>query len=160
MFTLPQLLEEDIEVLSRALRELITKSEATAALVIDNGGFLIAQEGNTESFDSTTVGALASAAFSATRETALLIGESNFSFMYQQGTTVSMLAGKIDDHCVLVVVFPAQIGVGVVKYYCGATVRAVADQMKKAYFRNPEGGVDLSVLNVEEPGDVFTRRTP
>ena len=44
MFSLPQLIEEDIRELESALNDLVNKSEATAALLLDIGGFLIAQQ--------------------------------------------------------------------------------------------------------------------
>jgi hypothetical protein len=59
MATLPQLIEEDMRVIDGALNDLLTKSEATSALVLDKGGFLITQCGDTRRFDMTTIGALA-----------------------------------------------------------------------------------------------------
>jgi len=43
MATLPQLIEDDIQRLDEALREFLISADATAALVIDKGGFLITQ---------------------------------------------------------------------------------------------------------------------
>ena len=62
MATLPQLIEEDIERLDDALRELLEKSDATTALIIDKGGFLITSQGDSRQFDTTTIAALASGA--------------------------------------------------------------------------------------------------
>ena len=45
MATLPQLIEEDIQRLDDELREFLDKSDATTALIIDKGGFLITQPG-------------------------------------------------------------------------------------------------------------------
>ena len=44
------------------LRELLKQSDATTALVIDKGGFLITQHGDGRQFDLTTIAALASGA--------------------------------------------------------------------------------------------------
>ena len=41
MATLPQLIEEDIQRLDEALRELLEKSDATTALIIDKGEFSV-----------------------------------------------------------------------------------------------------------------------
>ncbi len=46
MATLPQLLEEDIQRLDDALRDLLEQSDATTALIIDKGGFLITSQGD------------------------------------------------------------------------------------------------------------------
>src|SRR5512139_1352474 len=99
MATLPQLLEDDVRVLNGALDELLNKSEATSALVLDKGGFLISERGNTEMFDSTTLGALAAAAYAATQGIAGVVGEGSFSNVYQQGQNHSLLVSNIDEQC-------------------------------------------------------------
>ena len=60
MATLPQLVEEDIQRLDDELREFLEKSDATTALIIDKGGFLITHQGDSRRFDLTTIAALAS----------------------------------------------------------------------------------------------------
>ena len=47
MPTLPQLYEEDILELERAMDQLLRSTEAGTALIIDKGGFLITQCGDT-----------------------------------------------------------------------------------------------------------------
>jgi predicted regulator of Ras-like GTPase activity (Roadblock/LC7/MglB family) len=158
MFTLPQLLEEDIKVLDGAMRELLTKSEASSALLIDKGGFLVAEQGQNGSFDSTTVAALSAGAFCANKEIANLIGEEGFASVYQQGEKLNVLVCNVDEHCLLVVLFGNKAGVGAVKYYATDTVKAIARQLVRAAERNPDAGLDLSVLNVADTAEVFHRR--
>lgn len=159
MFTLPQLIEEDVRVLDGALRELVQKSESTAALLIDKGGFLITQQGNADDFDGMTVAALAAGAFCANKEIANLIGESDFSSVYQQGEKHSLLVNNVDEHCLLVIVFTARTGVGAVKYYATDAVKAVAAQLKRAGQRNPDRGLDLSVMNIAETDQIFRAKS-
>jgi len=116
MATLPQLIEEDIRQIDGALNDLLTKSEATSALVLDKGGFLITQCGDVRRFDITTIGALAAAMYAATQGIASLVSEENFSSVYQQGENFSLLVHNVDEHCLLLVIFRAQISVGAVKY--------------------------------------------
>ena len=158
MATLPQLLDDDVRVLSSALDELLSKSEATSALVLDKGGFLISERGNTEMFDSTTLGALAAAAYAATQGIAGVVGEGSFSNVYQQGQNHSLLVSNVDEQCLLVVIFNAQISVGAVKYYAGTAISQVAHQMEIAQHRSPEEGLDLSILNLADTGDIFAKR--
>ena len=63
MPSLPQLIEEDVQELNRALQDLLVKAEASVALVIDKGGFLISQCGEHISFDTTTLAALSAGSF-------------------------------------------------------------------------------------------------
>ena len=72
------------------LRELLEQSDATTALIIDKGGFLITQQGDARQFDLTTIAALASGAYMANQTIANLVHETNFNSIYQQGEKFSM----------------------------------------------------------------------
>ena len=158
MATLPQLIEEDIERLGGELRELLEKSDATTALIIDKGGFLITSQGDDRQFDLTTIAALASGAFLANQTIANLINEENFDSVYQQGEKHSMFAVNVDEFCLLVLIFPAIVSVGAVKYFAVRSCTRVARQLEIAQERDPEGGLDLSVLNVADTSEFFTRK--
>jgi len=155
---LPQLIEEDMRQIDGALGDLLTKSEATSALVLDKGGFLITQCGDTRRFDTTTLGALAAAMYAATQGIASLVGEIDFSSVYQQGDNFSMLVNNVDEHCLLLVIFRAQISVGAVKYYALGTIAQLAQQLRAAQARAPGEGYDLSVLNIADTADLFRKK--
>ena len=159
MPTLPQLVEEDIQQLDRVLQELLVSSEATSALIIDKGGFLITHRGESEQFDLTTIAALASGAYLANQTIANLVHENNFDSVYQQGERFSMLVMNVDEHVLLTSIFRAAVGVGAVKYYAMNASVKVAQQLKIAQQRSPDGGLDLSVLNVADPSGLFRKRS-
>ena len=158
MATLPQLIEEDIQRLDSALREFISQTDATAALVIDKCGFLITHQGDASQLDVTTIGALASGAFMANQTIAGLVNESNFNSVYQQGEKSSMLVVNIDEHCLLIVIFSANIGVGIMKYFAAGAISKIAGQLAVARNRNPDGGYDLSVLNLANSESLFHKK--
>ncbi len=158
MGTLPQLLEEDIQALDKVLKEFLTGTDATAALVMDKGGFLITHRGDTSVFDVTTISALASGAYLANQTIANLVSETNFDSVYQQGDNFSMFTTNVDEHCLLLVIFPAQVGVGIVKYQAGHARKQIAQQMQVAQQRDPDASLDLSVLNLADTSDVFKRK--
>ena len=158
MGTLPQLIEEDVQRFDGTLREFLAQTEATTALVIDKGGFLIAHHGDDQQFDLTTIGALASGAFMANQTIAGLVNEKKFDSIYQQGEKFSMFVINIDEHCMLVVIFLSKVGVGVVKFYAGMAVKQIAEHLAAAQERNPEGGLDLSVLNAADPQEFFRKK--
>ena len=158
MATLPQLIEEDIQQLDAALREFIGQTDATTALIIDKGGFLITHQGDSSQFDVTTIGALASGAFMANETIAGLVNEPNFNSVYQQGEKSSMLVVNIDEHCLLIVIFSAIIGVGIMRYYASGAIRKIAGQLVVAQNRNPDGGYDLSVLNIADSESLFRKK--
>jgi predicted regulator of Ras-like GTPase activity (Roadblock/LC7/MglB family) len=159
MATLPQLIEEDTQRLDQVLRELLDQTDATTALIIDKGGFLIGSQGDTRQFDLTTIAALASGAYMANQTIANLVHETNFNSVYQQGENFSMFVVCVDEFCLLAVIFKAQVGVGVVKYYALPAAGGVAAQMKAARDRDPGAGLDLSILNLADPSGVFKRKS-
>jgi predicted regulator of Ras-like GTPase activity (Roadblock/LC7/MglB family) len=159
MATLPQLIEEDIQRLDAELRELVEKSDATTALIIDKGGFLIASQGDTHQFDLTTIAALASGAYLANQTIAGLVHETNFNSIYHQGEKFSLFAMCVDDNCLLAVIFKAQVGVGLVKYFAAPAVKRIAVQLQIAQERNPGAGLDLSELNLADPSEIFKRKS-
>ena len=158
MGTLPQLLEEDIQRLDDVLRDYLEHSDATTALIIDKGGFLITSQGDARRFDLTTIGALASGAFLANQTIANLVHEENFDSVYQQGDTFSMFVTNVDESSLLMVIFSSKVGVGMVKYHAAETRKLIAKQLKKAQDRDPSAGLDLSVLNLADPSALFKRK--
>src|ERR1700712_1641008 len=129
MAQFPQLHQEDIDHLNVVLRELLTKSEATTALLVEKAGYLIHQCGNPASIDTTTFATLGSNAYNAVQFMAQLVNESKFTSMYQQGENFSTLMVNVDDNSLLVVVFPTHLTVGSMKYYAGPAVRAICDRI-------------------------------
>lgn len=158
MATLPQLLEEDIQRLDGILTEYLDRSDAATALIIDKGGFLITHQGDARRFDLTTIAALASGAYLANQTIANLVHEENFDSVYQQGDKFSMFVTNIDEHCLLMVIFPSKTGVGVVKYHAAEARKQIAAQLQAAQDRDPENGLDLSVLNLADPSELFRRK--
>src|ERR1041384_318554 len=159
MATLPQLIEEDVQQLEESLRELLEKTDATTALIMDKGGFLISHQGDTRQFDLTTIAALASGAYLANQTIANLVHETNFNSVYQQGEKFSLFAVSVDEFCLLTVIFKAQLSVGAVKYFALPAAEQIARQLQVAQERDPSGGLDLSVLNLADPSEVFKKKS-
>jgi len=158
MATLPQLLEEDVQQLDEVLRELLLQCDATTALLADKGGFLITHQGQSRQFDLTTIAALASGAYMANQTIAQLVHETQFDSVYQQGQHHSLFIRSVDEYCLLIVIFQAQRSVGAVKYFAAGACAHIAEQMETARVRNPEGGVDLSALNLADSSELFRRK--
>ena len=158
MASLPSLIEEDIESLDGSLNHLLSKSEASAALVVDKGGFLITQCGALEKVDTTTLGALAAGSFIATQSLADLIWETNFNSIYQQGEQFSLLAYNVDENCLIIVLFAARTSVGAVKYYAALAIPQIAAAMKRAKERAPDQSLDLSELNLADTTALFKKK--
>src|SRR5437764_2296356 len=147
MLGLPQLQSEDMMVMDGALDELLRKTDATAALVIDRGGPLLTERGQTKDFDTMTMAALAAGSFSATQAIAERVGESDFTSVYQQGSRSSILVSMIDEALLLILVFRAELGVGIMKYHAKPVIDRIAIQLQMARERSPSDTVDLVSMN-------------
>lgn len=158
MFNLPQITEEDVQTMDAALGELIEKCGATTVLITDVGGAMLTKKGDLENYDTTSIAALASNSFNATQMIASLINEPNFSSVYQQGDRYSLLVANVADYCLLIIIFKANISVGMVKFYSTETVKKVAAQMKTAAERAPGETLDLVEMNIADVDELFKRR--
>jgi predicted regulator of Ras-like GTPase activity (Roadblock/LC7/MglB family) len=154
---LPQLIAEDVRELDRLLGDLVSRSEASAAMIIDKAGFLITQAGDSERFDSTTLAALAAGSFAATQGMASVVSEPNFNSVYQQGEHFSLLVQNIEHDTLLMVVFAAEVSVGAVKYFSNASAPLLARQFLAARERNPNATIDLATLNMENSSEFFRK---
>jgi predicted regulator of Ras-like GTPase activity (Roadblock/LC7/MglB family) len=157
MLGLPQLQSEDMTVMDGALDELLRKTDATAALIIDRGGPLVTERGQTKEFDTTTMAALAAGSFSATQAIAERVGESDFTNVYQQGTHHSILVSMIDEALLMILVFRADLGVGIMKYHAKAATEKIAIQLTVARLREPDTTVDLVSMNALDAADIFRK---
>ena len=157
--TLPQLLEEDITEINRIFADFLSKSEADSVLLTAEGGFLVCEYGKTGNLDTTSLGALASNSFEANKAIAGLIGEPNFSCIYQAGEQFSMYVQSIDGYNLMVVIFPVTTAVGAIKYYAQQTRDEVAQVFERARVRAPGQGLDLAMMNLSDSSEVFKRKS-
>lgn len=154
----PQLIQEDIDSLDAAMRDLLKKSEANVALLVEKAGYLIQQCGTQESLDMTTFATLGSNAYNAVQFMAQLVNESNFTSMYQQGERFSTLMVNVDENSLLVIVFPTHLTVGSMKYYATPAAKAIGDCIRRASARAPGHGLDLSDLNPTDVQALFQKK--
>src|SRR6185503_5552091 len=154
---LPQLIAEDVREFDRVLGELVSRSEASAALIIDKAGFLISQSGDFGEFDSTTLAALAAGTYAATQGMASVISEPNFTCVYQQGEHFSLLVRNVDIESLLVVVFQAHVSVGAVKYCANSAVPQLATQFRAAGQSDPHRSGDFAMMNMENSSEFFRK---
>ncbi len=154
---LPPLIEEDVQLLDSALDELLRKTDATLALVIDKGGPVIHQRGAADQYDTATIGALAAGSFCATQAIAERMGETNFAAIYQQGARSSLLFANIDENTLLIIIFKAQLSAGAIKYYAAETTRQIIRQFERAQLRAPGATMDLVSENVLDVSSIFSK---
>ena len=140
------------------LLQFLAQTDATVALVIDKGGFIITHQGVAGELDLTTIGALASGAFLASQTIAGLVNEKDFNHTTLQGEQSSLFTVNVDEQCLLLVVFPSKTGLGVVEYYSAGAIKNLARQLAVARERDPGGGLDLSEMNLADSQELFRKK--
>jgi predicted regulator of Ras-like GTPase activity (Roadblock/LC7/MglB family) len=158
MSQFPQLNQEDIDVVHGVMQDLLRKSEAHVALLVEKAGYLIHQCGKPDEIDTTTFATLGSNAYNAVQFMAQLVNESNFTSMYQQGEHFSTLMVNVDENSLLVIVFPTHLTVGSMKYYAAPAARSIADRIQVASERAPGQGLDLSDLDPADVQSLFHKK--
>ena len=99
------------------LADFLSKSEAQWSALVDKGGNLFAQSGDTGNLDLSILSALAAGSFAATHELAKRLGESEFSALYHEGLGQHILMSALNFECLLVTVFGDKTNIGLVRFY-------------------------------------------
>lgn len=115
--------QDDIEQISRILRELISLSHAKCALLIDKEGHMVAKEGAVRTFNTDSLSALVAGSFAATGEMARLLGEEEFSVMFHQGQRDNIQLTLVGDRTILTVIFDDQTQLGMIRLYTQEAVK-------------------------------------
>jgi len=140
------------------LRELLKLSEATTALVIDKGGFLITQAGERGYSTSRPLPRWPRELIWPTRPSRICAG-GKFQQRLPTGRSQQHADGERGRE------LPAGHHLpGASRSRGGEVLRArtlgrIAAQFRAAWQRDPDGGVDLSVLNLENTDVVFRKKS-
>ena len=111
--------------IDRVLAAFLAESGSTEAMLIDRGGQLIASGGSGSSFDTVSIGALAAGAFSSTNAIAELLGETEFSVLFHQGSRESIHVSTVDEQTILLAIFNDKTTVGMVRLFAKEASRAI-----------------------------------
>lgn len=121
-----------------SLKDYLEKSEARWAALVDRGGNLFAEFGDTGALDINTLCALAAGSFAATHELAKRLGENEFTALYQEGEGVSILMSSLVYDCLLLTVFDKRTNIGLVRFYAQQTTEALNGDLKSAQERSDQ----------------------
>jgi predicted regulator of Ras-like GTPase activity (Roadblock/LC7/MglB family) len=115
MTTTWSLPETDSRKVDSVLEELLERSQALAAHLVDRSGQLIASVGNS-GYDLDSFASLAAADLSANDELARLIGEPHVDGVACIGSLRSMASTQVGENLVLCVVFDRHSTLGLVRH--------------------------------------------
>ncbi|MBN8706731.1 MAG: roadblock/LC7 domain-containing protein [Bacteroidetes bacterium] len=110
--------ENQMDLATNVLKDLFTKTAATAILLGDMTGQLLTKIGGLLDRDLEVFSVLAASNFTATSEMARLIGEkASFEVLFHEGEERSIYLMSIDDRYILEIIFKTTIPPGTVRIY-------------------------------------------
>ncbi len=118
--------------IEQRLADFLAKSEAQWSALVDKGGNLFAQSGDTGSLDLSILSALAAGSFAATHELAKRLGESEFSALYHEGHGQHILMSALAHECLLVTIFGERTNIGLVRFYAQQATVSLNELLKQA----------------------------
>ena len=107
--------EEELQQINRICDILHRDSNARAVLVIDKNGQAIAQQGDTDQLDVTSLSSLTAGNVAATDGLAKLIGEKEFSILFHEGEKDNIHISLVAQRVILVVIFDERSSLGLVR---------------------------------------------
>ncbi|MEM9400301.1 MAG: roadblock/LC7 domain-containing protein [Verrucomicrobiota bacterium] len=132
MTSIGMLSEEHQRKIETHLSEYLEKSESRWSALVDKGGNLLAQFGDTGDLDLSILCALAAGSFAATHELARRLGEPEFTALYHEGQGISIFISALHYECLLITVFDNKTNIGLVKFYAQQGAEAMNGFLKVA----------------------------
>ncbi|HEY6195253.1 MAG TPA: roadblock/LC7 domain-containing protein [Candidatus Eisenbacteria bacterium] len=109
------LFESDFKLIDDVLDELLQRTNALSAHLIDRSGQVITSAGRVDDFDVTSFASLAAADFTANTELAMLLGEASVDAVVNEGRARSVYSRLLADRVILSVVFDKRSTLGLVR---------------------------------------------
>jgi predicted regulator of Ras-like GTPase activity (Roadblock/LC7/MglB family) len=109
------LFEHDFKLIDDVLDELLQRTNALSAHLIDRSGQVITSAGRVDDFDVTSFASLAAADFTANSELAQLLGEDTVDAVVNEGRTRSVYSRLLADRVIMSVVFDKRSTLGIVR---------------------------------------------
>ena len=136
--------ENDIIEINEILEHFLSASRAKAAILIDVDGHLVTKRGNTDNLDITSIAALVAGSFASTKQVAALIGETEFSVLFHQGTQESLHITLISERTMAVIIFNDDTTIGMVRLYAREIAAKIEDVLNRHSNVEPELSSDLA----------------
>jgi predicted regulator of Ras-like GTPase activity (Roadblock/LC7/MglB family) len=110
------LFEQDFRTIDTVLAELLERTNALSAHLIDRSGQLITSAGRVDDFDITSFASLVAADFTANAELAQLMGDSTIEAVVSEGQARSIHSCLLADRVILCTVFDKRSTLGLVRF--------------------------------------------
>jgi predicted regulator of Ras-like GTPase activity (Roadblock/LC7/MglB family) len=110
-------LSHEKEEIDAILDDVIGKTGALCTVLITKDGHSIAARGHTSFLNITALAALVAGSFAATKQVATLLGEKEFSILFQQGESRHIHISLVASSAMMIVVFEDSSRIGLVRLH-------------------------------------------
>ncbi|NUO51231.1 MAG: roadblock/LC7 domain-containing protein [Polyangiaceae bacterium] len=107
--------EEEFNQIQAIVSRLVKEANARVVFIIDKNGQLIAQAGDTEQLDSTSLASLTAGNIAATGGMAKLLRENEFTTQFHEGEKQNIHIQLVGNRVILVVIFDNKTSLGLVR---------------------------------------------
>ena len=107
--------QEDFDGVLAVIQKLVRDANAKGIFVVDKAGQLIAEAGEMQGVDSTSLASLTAGCVAATGGLAKIVGEEEFPIHFHQGQRDNLHMTLVGDRMILVVVFDERSSLGLVR---------------------------------------------
>jgi predicted regulator of Ras-like GTPase activity (Roadblock/LC7/MglB family) len=107
--------QEDFDQVLGIIQKLVRDANAKGIFVVDKAGQLIAEAGEMQGIDSTSLASLTAGCVAATGGLAKIVGEEEFPIHFHQGQRDNLHMSLVGDRMILVVVFDERSSLGLVR---------------------------------------------
>ncbi len=107
--------DEEFKRINAVIEKLLRESNSKVIFLVDKNGQLIANCGETENLDTTSLASLTAGNIAATGGLAKLIGEKEFSILFHEGENDNIHISIVGQRVILVVIFDHRSSLGLVR---------------------------------------------
>ena len=126
--------EEEFQQIQAVCGSLQRDANSLAVLLIDKNGQLIAESGETDGLDTTSLSSLTAGNVAATGGIASLLKEKEFTGQFHEGERTSIHISLVAQRVILVILFDDRSSLGLVRL----RVRKASDELAKIFHKMME----------------------
>ncbi len=137
--------QEDFESVLAIIEKLVRDANAKGVFVVDKAGQLVAEAGEMQGIDSTSLASLTAGCIAATGGLAKIVGEDEFPIHFHQGQRDNLHITLVGSRIILVVIFDDRSSLGLVRLRvkkAGVHLAKVFEEIEKK--TEPESGAGES----------------
>jgi predicted regulator of Ras-like GTPase activity (Roadblock/LC7/MglB family) len=152
--------EEDHEKILDVIRRLVRGANAKGIFVVDKNGHLMAEAGEMQGIDSTSLASLTAGCIAATGGLAKIVGEEEFPIHFHQGQRDNLHMTVVASRIILVVVFDDRSSLGLVRLRvkkAGSELARIFEEIKKKQDRETQAaGSPFAEITDDDIDNLFS----